>query len=982
MTSDRDLDPSAPAGDTPRWQRRLADALASGPDPQGARGRADRILEAAAPDPTDERAEAATVAVLVASCAVAPFLASWLVRRPAWLGRLAAEDYDAPPDAAALRARLAQTRAERGDEPPETWLRHFKYYELARITVRDAWDEKLPLARSGETLEALSALADVLLEEAEACAREEVVARLGPPRFEDGAGEPHELRFCVLGLGKLGSRELNYSSDVDLVYVHESTPDGVARGGPDGLSPVEYFTRIAQRFGAIVGATTEDGFLYRIDLDLRPSGAQGAMVISDEAFGRYFEGWADTWEKAAFMKARPVAGDAGLGWRSLRELAPLLYRSTMDFEGVRGIRRLKDRIEEERGSEAGGFDVKVGAGGIRDVEFVAQALQLLHGGRIPQLRERSTQRTLEQLATLGLLARDDETALGEAYRFLRRVENRLQMEREQQTHRVPDDAAARERIARAVGYRDDPEGGEGALERFDADLAAHRARNRTIFAGLLPAAPSEQALELLARGAPALIAMPTTRAMIEDLAQHFGRAIGEASRPERALNNLARFAEGIGRHRSYYELLLDRPELVGRLVALFDGSDYLSGLLSSHPGLIEPVFSDPDVLLLSRDELESDLEALRSGLAESLGDEEGGLDALRRFQRRQIINVGLLDLSERVDDAAIGAALTQIAEVCAHGALALAEEQLAWRRAKLDVADRLGFLIVGMGKLGTHELGYGSDLDVIFLYDVADATNTQRLEAGEYAARLAQRWIGALQTTTAEGSCYEIDARLRPSGNQGVLVTSLAGFEDYHRGGGGEAWERQALLRARPVAGDPALAERFEAIRRDVLRQPIDDDVRDEIHRIRMRMEDEIARETGGRRDFKTGRGGVLDVECIVQYRQLLSLREYPELCDTVPLAGQLERLETLGLLGDEDATALREGWAFLSRLSRRLRIVENRSISDLDAERGDLEDLALRLGYESRQREGGARRALLADYRRHTEAIRAVYASTFGDAG
>jgi len=680
------------------------------------------------------------------------------------------------------------------------------------------------------------------------------------------------------------------------------------------------------------------------------------------------------------MKARPVAGDLALGWRTIRELAPVIYRSSMDFEGVRGIRSLKDRIEAEHGSEINGFDVKVGAGGIRDIEFVVQAQQLLHGGRIPQLRERSTQRTLEQLSSLGLLGEQDQNELGASYRFLRRLENRLQMEAEQQTHRLPPDPAARERVALACGYSASGEPGLGA---FEADLASHRANARRIFASLLPDAPGERVLDLFTRGARNLLAMPTTRGMIEDLARQFGRELERTGSAERTLNNLSRFVDGIGSHRSYYELLLDRPELVERLVALFDASNYLSTMLSAHPGLIEPVFSDPHVLLLDRPALERDFAALREELIEALGEEQGGLDALRRFHRRQVLNVGLLDVSRRVSGPEVEVALTQIAEVSASGALELAQSQLAERRARLAAGSSLRFLIVGMGKLGTREMSYGSDLDVIFLYDVPEAQPADRLEAADHAARIAQRWISALQTTTGEGSCYEIDARLRPSGNQGVLVTSIEGFTDYHRGGeqGAAAWERQALLRARPIAGDPDLAARFDRVRREVLCQPVPEGVRDEIHRIRMRMEEELARETRSHRDFKTGRGGVLDVESVVQYEQLIGASEHAELCDTLPLPAQLDQLEALGLLPVEHVETLRQGWAFLTELSRRLRIVENRSISDLDAERGDLEGLALRMGYTSPAREGGARRTLLADYRRHTEAIRTVYLQIFEDA-
>jgi len=288
------------------------------------------------------------------------------------------------------------------------------------------------------------------------------------------------------------------------------------------------------------------------------------------------------------------------------------------------------------------------------------------------------------------------------------------------------------------------------------------------------------------------------------------------------------------------------------------------------------------------------------------------------------------------------------------------------------------FLVVGMGKLASRELTYGSDLDVIFLYDVAGADDAALLAAQEYYVKLAQKLIWALQTHTNEGLCYQIDARLRPSGHQGMLVSSLASFAQYHAGGA-QVWERQALLRARPIAATGRLADAFVAQRLAILGRPLPADVGAEIHRIRLRMETELAQETIRRRDFKTGRGGMLDVESVVQLLQLRHGAAHPELFAVAPMAAQIAALARLVLLAPHDAAVLQRGWEFLHRLSSRLRIVENRSISDLDEERGDLESLARRLGYTSPQRPGGARRALLEDYHRHTADIRTVYERVLG---
>ena len=923
----------------------LREALRRAPDPEHAARLAESVL-AAAGAALDRLQPARLARVLGALCGVAPFFAPLLARHPAWLVELADDDLAAPLEREALAARLDAQLAAASDADAERVLREFKYRWLARITTRDCCAEIVPLARSGETLAELSALAEVLLDRALRVARARVAARLGPPRWRDAAGRQVEGRFCALGLGKLGGEELNFSSDVDLVYVYGQVAD--AAGGPQQRAPADYWMRVSQEFARLVGLETEERFLYRIDLELRPEGAQGPAVISDEALASYYETAAHHWEKVAFMKARPVAGDLALGWRAVRAVDPMIYRAAMDYAGVRRIRTLKERIGAERGGGDDGFDVKLDPGGIRDVEFIAQALQLLHGGRIPQLRDRSTQRALERLAEVKLLPRDAVAALLGAYRFLRRVENRLQMEAERQVHRVP---PRPERLARAMGF--------DAAPAFEAALGAERRRVLDFEWGHRGERGAQAILDLFARREPKLLALSTTRPMVETLAERFAAAIDASADPELALNNLDRFVEGLGGRRFYYQLLLDRPELVPRLASLFAGSRYLSALLARYPRLIEPVFADPSLLLLSRAELERDLASLRR---ETAGDHERELDALRFFHHRQVLNIGLLDVDAKISRAEAEAALTEVAEVAIDAAVALARREL-----ERGGAVQARFVVIGMGKLASRELSYGSDLDLVFLYD------SPALEAQEGCVRVAQRLISALETPTAQGVCYEIDSRLRPSGNQGSLVTSLAGFRAHHEEHG-QLWERQALLRARAVAGDAEAAAAFERLRRELLARPLPAGAAAEIHRIRQRMETELAVETRGHRDLKRGRGGLLDVESAVQYLQLRHGREHAELFDVERLEVVIARLAARGLLAPERARDLAAGWEFLQRLSSALRIVENRSISDLDTEHGDLDSLARRLGYAPGARESSARNALLRDYTRHTEAIRSAY--------
>jgi [glutamine synthetase] adenylyltransferase / [glutamine synthetase]-adenylyl-L-tyrosine phosphorylase len=518
--------------------------------------------------------------------------------------------------------------------------------------------------------------------------------------------------------------------------------------------------------------------------------------------------------------------------------------------------------------------------------------------------------------------------------------------------------------------------GDDAVAQFDGALDEQRQHVLEVFAELFAGDGAQRVLDLFQRGAPHLFAAPETRAQYEELGAHLARAIDASADPERAMNNLDRFVRGLGRRTSFYGLLFDRPELVDRLVGLFAASEYLSSILATHPRLIEPIFSDPNVLILSPEQLREALVQIRSDLeAEGRSGTEVELDALRLFHHRELVNIGLLDLAEKISPDAANAGLTDLAEVCTEAALAQARRELEQR----GIAPARGeFLVVGMGKLATRELTYGSDLDVIFLYDMPGGDDAELLAAQEYYVKLAQKLIWALQTRTAEGMCYQIDARLRPSGNQGMLVTALSSFAAYHAGGA-QMWEHQALLRARPIAGGAQLAASFVAQRSAVLTRPVAPALGADIHRIRLRMEHELAQETSQRRDFKTGHGGMLDVESVVQYLQLRHGREHPDLLEVDPTAVQIDRLARLALLTHDDAAALRDGWAFLHRLSSRLRIVENRSISDLDEERGDLDGLARRLGYTSPQRAGGARRALLEDYRRFTAAIRAVYLKVLG---
>lgn len=969
----------------PEFASRLRTALNRCADPDGATPRVDEALRNFLEEAPDALRSASTAApdrlayVLATLAASAPFFLPLARRHPAIVLDLAEDNLALPRSRRQLEHRLVEAFSRAAPATPAgDTLRRYKYAELARITVRDLSLDIVPFARTGETLEELSDLADVLLSRALEVAFAEVATTLGPAAWRTPDGTVREPSFLVLGLGKLGSRELNYSSDVDLIYVYEQAHrEGgevetklTSVAGQD-VPPSQYFTRVAQNFGRVVGANTHEGFLYRVDVDLRPEGSRGPLVVPSGAFLRYYDEWAATWERAALLKARPVAGDLRFGWRLLRDVEPMLLRSTMDFQAVAAIKDLKKKIEEAKTTSSGAFNLKLGAGGIRDIESIAQALQLLYGGRMPQIRQRSTRGTLEALRDVGLLESAVVDELLDAYHFFRRTENRLQMVAERQTHVLPSSSIDRSTLGRSLGLRGDDAGAE-----LIAVMETHRDRCRREFARVFPADGPDRVMRLFVHHMPTMLANPVTRTVYENLAHRFADAIDAGANPERALVNLDHFLHGLKGRRFYVELLLDRPELVRRLAALFATSEYLSSYFASYPRLIEPIFDDPKTLLLSPEQLEREFVSLHEAAGRTERDStEVFLETLRLFHHRQVVNVGLLDIDGRVGRADVEAALTHVSETCVRHALDLAAKQLQGRANRPEGSS---FLVIGMGKLGSHEITYGSDLDVIFLYDRDDRSEYALALAHEYFARLAQKLIWALSAPVVTGVCYEVDARLRPSGQQGTLVTSVTGFLRYHETGA-RVWERQALLRARGVAGDVELCQRFDAIRRGILRTPLTADPAAEIHRIRQRMEGELARETNSRHNFKTGHGGLLDVESIVQLLQLRHGRQHDDLLETVPVADLLERLLALTLLPSEDFTILRDGWEFLQRLSSRLRVVNNRSISDLDEERGDLDTVALTLGYRSPQRSGGARRALLADYTRHTSAIRAVYSKYFG---
>ncbi len=971
------------------------------PDPDMALAGVERFLDAAGALP----AEGDLLEALTLLCGASTMLAALLARHPGLLRRAARSPWLVRPRSEPELRRLLERAGRRlGQDDVAGFhrlLRRLRAREVVRISLRD-----LRRARVKEVTAELSSLACACIDAAVRFHDRRLRARHGPPAGledrEPGAG------FCALAMGKLGARELNFSSDVDLLYVYGV--DGQTAGARS-TTHFAYYAKLAELVTEAIAGQTEDGFVFRVDLNLRPDGRSGPIVNSLRAAEMYYQAFGRSWERNAMVKARAACGDVAVGEELLRQLEPFVWRRSLDLEVVSEIQAMKARIDVRAGAE-GRDDLKLGRGGIREAEFFVSALQLLHGGRpeAKALRERAVLPALDRLLFAGIVPSRDRDDLADAYLFLRRAEHRVQMVAGAQTHRLPP-PAERLALARAMGH--------ATLESFEAALSAHREKVARLFAGLLgaqaEAAPLDGELALLAdaqvekprrlaialkrglqdgeRAVAALDAMARRRTPFSPLGDPsaavalLADALGTPD-PDQALSHLSDFASALRNPEPYFKLLAERRRAARLLLSLFGTSDFLSKRFLRHPELIDALLRADQV------EPEKSAEAMGAELDERLATAGGaqpaqpgnaGLDdrleralgELRRYKNEEVLRIAVHDIAGVVDLPLVSAQLSDLAEACLTRCLTLAEAEAA-AKGYLP-ASRL--CVVGMGKLGGRELGYHSDLDLIFLYPGGAAAGFERY------ARLAQRFMAYLQMPLREGRLYQIDTRLRPSGNQGALVIGAEGFTRYHVGEalpGGETrdgaggpvrsqlWERQALLRARLVAGDAAL---WEQIREQVILPVVYGRREDraalaaEIRRMRERMESELAQEATRGKNPKTGRGGLVDVEFAAQFLQLLHGHDHPAIrTGSTPVA--LARLRADGLLREADHDALSKGYDFLRRVELRLRIVHDYGVDHLPDRGPALAQLARRLGYFGD--DPGAR--FQGEYARVTAAVRQAF--------
>ena len=802
-------------------------------------------------------------------------------------------------------------------------LRRYRQAESTRLVWRDVV--------SGDAVDAIlagsTALAESCLAIALAALEAEFAGRFGVVR--DAAGNAQGL--VVFGLGKLGGGELNFSSDIDLVYAYES--DGESDGARV-LAAQDYFARLGQQLAKLLDEPTSDGFCHRVDLRLRPFGNAGRVALSFPAMEQYFQREGRDWERYAWQKARPVAGDLAAGERLLQTLRPFVYRRYLDYGALDGLRTMKAAIAAEVARKELADDIKRGPGGIREIEFLVQALQLIRGGREPALRERRLLPALQALVVAGHVDRQASEELAHAYRFLRTLENRLQMLGDAQVHALPEGGLARDRIARGLGH--------AGWAGLDAALQAQRARVAVEFDALLASrawAATETDLSKYWRGLPESGDAAELQAAGFTAAEDLHRSVGDFARapgvrdlsdaararldrvlpalleaaasstqPDATLRRVLPLLHTVLRRTSYLALLDEQPAALQRLVDALARSALLGERVAAHPLLL-------DELLDRRVTGElPDRPAMQAECAAALreGDTEASLHTLNEIRHALSFRIALAMLDARCDAQCGAQQLAWLADAVLQIGLQLATHEL--ERVHGVVAGA-SFAVLGYGSLGGEELGVGSDLDLVFLYhapDAAQSDGARPLEASRWFARLGQKLVALLGTGTGAGRLYDIDVRLRPDGAKGLLVSSLASFAEYQRERAW-TWEHQALARARGVAGDALLLGAFEALRAEVLGRSRDAAARaTDVSAMRRKMRAELDRSDGTSFDLKQGEGGLVDLEFLLQFLVLRESASHPALLSARSTPALLDAARDAGILDTPRHAALQAAHAVL----------------------------------------------------------------------
>ncbi len=838
-------------------------------------------------------------------------------------------------------------------------LRQFRNQQMVRITWRDING----LAPLNEVLSELTELANCTIRQALDWLDRKQQQELGTPL--DSAGRV--IPLVVIGMGKLGAYELNFSSDVDLIFAFAE--HGQTVNGPRSISHNEYFIKLGQRLIKALDQKTADGFVFRVDMRLRPFGQSGPLVVTYGSLEEYYTTHGREWERYALIKARMITGEEADRQYLRTLLIPFVYRRYIDFSVFESLREMKSMIAHEVKQKKKEHNVKLGAGGIREIEFLAQAFQLLRGGRDERLQDRQVQKVLVYLGEQNLLPEFVVNELLEAYDFLRRTEHRIQQINDQQTHNLPDTDYTRARIARGMGYAD--------WDSFVQDLNVIRNTVQSHFEQLFqePQADAGKNIDDEVQGIwQAGLSDERSAAILNELGYSDGqeivrllasfrgsslykkmskegtsrldrlmplvlKAVAQVENSETTFKRIMDVIESICRRSVYMSLLVENPLGLSQLLKLCSGSSWITRLLSRHPALFDELL-DPRILYapLNREHLFAELE--QKIQAVPLDDLEQRMDVLRYFKQSHVLRVAAADVASSISLMKVSDHLTWIAEVILYFVLQTAWHDMVSRYGEPQLKDLekactdqppqfgAGFIMLGFGKLGGIELGYSSDLDMVFLFSNAyngghtnaEAENSREVDNLQFFSRLSLRIMHILQTQTPAGTLYEADMRLRPNGNSGLIVNSFKAFREYELEKAW-TWEHQALVRARFVGGDERLEEDYRAIRQEILSIKRDPEIlKQEVRDMRKKMREALVKKKTGMFDIKQGFGGIADIEFMVQYLVLKNAAQHPQLLAWTDNIRILETLAETGILSriavDELSQCYRQFRARLHQLS------------------------------------------------------------------
>ncbi len=833
-------------------------------------------------------------------------------------------------------------------------LRVFRRREMTRIAFRDL----AGCSNLAETVTDLSSLADTCLEHTALILYNGLSEKFGAPTAGDGSLQ----HLVILGLGKLGARELNFSSDVDLIFTYPKA--GHTRGTPQSISNDDFFTRLGRQLIKAISQPTPEGFVFRTDMRLRPYGENGPLVMHFDALENYYEQQGREWERYALIRARVVAGDKKAGDHLLKRLNPFIYRRYLDYGAYDSLREMKRMIALEVKRKGMKHNIKLGKGGIREIEFFGHMFQLIRGGVTPDLQQRSIQKVLKILARDDHIPTEVSDELTAAYVFLRNTEHRLQESADQQTHDLPLNEPDQVRLAVSMGFAD-------AVE-FTSQLDQHRNNVHRHFQILLEAKDSEskqpnleeqlqgiwqglignsQAEEILAGAGfdqprevlRLLDYLRNTlgsnrlgdkgRRRLEKLIPQVLKEVGAGKRSEIVLGRIIDLIKSIGRRISYLALLLENPMVLTHLIQLTGASPWIASFLAQHPVLLDELL-DPRTLYIPPEarQIKSDLNRRMRQVPSD--DLEYQIEQLCVFKEINVLRVAAADVSGalplmRVSDRLSDIAETVLAEVVNRAYDHLLEKHGAPAcRLNGKTCDK-GFAVIAYGKLGGLELGYGSDLDLVFLHSATGEKTQARRQATDSAQffnRLGQRVIHILTAHTRAGKLYEIDMRLRPSGGSGVLVSHAEAFRDYQQNSAW-TWEHQALIKARSILGDSLLTDHFESTRHEVLaRQRKELKLREEVVDMRNRMRKELLKPETGMFDLKQDTGGMVDIEFLVQYLVLLKSYEYPGLLQWTDNVRLIQTLITTGAIDEYTAHILKHAYLIYRAVAHQASLQEKSS--------------------------------------------------------